>query len=45
MALPNLIGLYMLQDIVHANLKAYLTKWKSGELDRECIEKGVCKAE
>lgn len=42
MALPNLIGLYILQGIVHANLKAYLAKWKSGELDRECIEKGVC---
>jgi AGCS family alanine or glycine:cation symporter len=23
-------------------LKAYLSKWKSGELDRECIRKGVC---
>jgi alanine or glycine:cation symporter, AGCS family len=43
MALPNLIGLYMLQGDVHSNLKAYLSKWKSGELDRECIEKGVCK--
>ncbi len=42
MALPNLIGLYILQGIVHNNLKAYLSKWKSGELDRECIQKGVC---
>jgi len=42
MALPNLIGLYMLQGDVSSNLKEYLAKWKSGELDRECIEKGVC---
>ena len=42
MALPNLIGLYMLQGEVSSNLKEYLAKWKSGELDRECIEKGVC---
>jgi len=45
MALPNLIGLYMLQGDVYDNLKAYLSKWRSGELDRECIEKGVCKPE
>ncbi|WP_309496921.1 alanine/glycine:cation symporter family protein [Sulfurovum sp.] len=42
MALPNLIGLYMLQGDVKENLSEYLKKWKSGELDRECIEKGVC---
>jgi len=42
MALPNLIGLYMLQGDVSRNLKEYLAKWKSGELDRECIQKGVC---
>ena len=42
MALPNLIGLYMLQGDVSQNLKEYLAKWKSGELDRECIDKGVC---
>lgn len=42
MALPNLIGLYILQGDVSKNLKEYLSKWKSGELDRECIEKGVC---
>jgi len=42
MALPNLIGLYMLQGDVSSNLKAYLAKWKSGELDRECIDQGVC---
>ena len=42
MALPNLLGLYILQGDVHRNLKEYLEKWKSGELDRECIEKGVC---
>lgn len=44
MALPNLIGLYMLQGDVSSNLKIYLSKWKSGELDRECIEKGICKS-
>lgn len=43
MALPNLIGLYILQGDVKENLKEYLKKWRSGELDRECIEKGVCK--
>ena len=42
MALPNLIGLYMLQGDVQENLTEYLKKWKSGELDRECIAKGVC---
>jgi len=42
MALPNLIGLYMLQGDVKENLSEYLKKWKSGELDRECIKKGVC---
>jgi len=42
MALPNLIGLYMLQGDVKKNLSEYLEKWNSGELDRECIEKGVC---
>ncbi|UFH59247.1 alanine/glycine:cation symporter family protein [Sulfurovum mangrovi] len=45
MALPNLLGLYILQGDVHRNLKEYLSKWKSGELDRECIEKGVCEPE
>lgn len=44
MALPNLIGLYMLQGDVHSNLKMYLSKWKSGELDRERIKEGVCKS-
>jgi AGCS family alanine or glycine:cation symporter len=42
MALPNLIGLYILQGDVKENLTEYLKKWKSGELDRECIAKGVC---
>lgn len=42
MALPNLIGLYILQGDVKKNLTEYLKKWKSGELDRECIAKGVC---
>lgn len=37
MALPNLIGLYMLQGDVKANLDAYLAKWKDGELDEEAI--------
>jgi len=39
MALPNLIGLYMLQGDVKANLDAYLAKWKDGELDKEAIRK------
>jgi len=42
MALPNLIGLYILQGDVKENLTMYLAKWKSGELDRECIQSGVC---
>ncbi len=42
MALPNLIGLYILQGDVKENLTLYLEKWKSGELDRECIQSGVC---
>ena len=42
MALPNLIGLYILQGDVKENLTEYLKKWKSGELDRECIAKKVC---
>ena len=37
MALPNIIGLYMMQDVVQANLKSYLHKWREGELDREAI--------
>ena len=39
MALPNIIGLYILQGDVKANLNAYLAKWKNGELDREAIRK------
>jgi AGCS family alanine or glycine:cation symporter len=39
MALPNLIGLYMLQGDVKSNLNAYLAKWKDGELDEEAIRK------
>lgn len=39
MALPNLIGLYMLQGDVKANLNTYLAKWKDGELDKEVIHK------
>jgi len=39
MSLPNLIGLYILQGDVKANLNAYLAKWKDGELDREAIRK------
>ena len=38
MALPNLIGLYVLQGDVKANLDSYLTKWKQGELDKEVLE-------
>ncbi len=37
MALPNLIGLYVLQGDVKANLNVYLSKWKDGELDREAL--------
>jgi AGCS family alanine or glycine:cation symporter len=37
MALPNIIGLYMLQGDVKANLNAYMAKWKNGELDAEAI--------
>ena len=39
MALPNLIGLYMLQGDVKSNLNAYMIKWKNGELDEEAIRK------
>ncbi|BAF73297.1 alanine/glycine:cation symporter family protein [Sulfurovum sp. NBC37-1] len=39
MSLPNIIGLYILQGEVKANLNAYLAKWKNGELDREAIRK------
>jgi AGCS family alanine or glycine:cation symporter len=39
MALPNLIGLYMLQGDVKANLNAYMPKWRNGELDGESIRK------
>lgn len=43
MALPNLIGLYIMQGEVQENVTAYLKKWRSGELDRECIEKKYVK--
>jgi len=39
MALPNLIGLYILQGDVQDNLNAYLAKWRNGELDAETIRK------
>lgn len=39
MALPNLIGLYMLQGDVKKNLNAYMKKWGDGELDAEAIRK------
>ena len=35
MALPNFIGLYILQDKVGEALKEYIAKLKSGEMDRE----------
>lgn len=38
MALPNLIGLYLLRDNVKKALDEYTTKLKSGELDRELEE-------
>jgi AGCS family alanine or glycine:cation symporter len=37
MALPNIIGLYILQGDVKANLNAYMAKWRNGELDAEAI--------
>jgi AGCS family alanine or glycine:cation symporter len=37
MALPNLMGLYILQGDVKSNLNAYMAKWREGELDREAI--------
>lgn len=37
MALPNLIGLYILQGDVRRNLGDYLIKYKNGELDKEVI--------
>ncbi|MCB4746976.1 MAG: alanine:cation symporter family protein [Sulfurovum sp.] len=39
MALPNIIGMYILQGDVKTNLDLYLKKWKSGELDMEAIRK------
>lgn len=45
MSLPNLIGLYMMHGEVKENLNEYLTKYRSGELDRECIDSGVCEPE
>ena len=39
MALPNIIGLYMLQGDVKINLDAYLLMLKSGKLDKEAIWK------
>ncbi len=37
MALPNLIGIYVLQDDIAGELSDYKRKLKSGELDREAI--------
>lgn len=37
MALPNILGLYILSGDVKKDLKIYLGKLKSGELDREAI--------
>jgi AGCS family alanine or glycine:cation symporter len=37
MALPNIFGLFVLSSIVRDELKEYLAKLKSGELDREVI--------
>jgi len=39
MSLPNIIGLYILQGDVKANLNAYMAKWRNGELDAEAIRK------
>jgi len=38
MALPNLIGLYLLRDNVKNALDSYSKKLKSGEIDREVQE-------
>lgn len=38
MALPNLIGIYLLQDDIAKELKSYMTKLKSGELEKERIK-------
>jgi len=38
MALPNIIGLYILRDDVKKALIEYTQKLKSGELDRELEE-------
>lgn len=38
MSLPNILGLYILSGDVKAELKEYITKLKSGELDRETIK-------
>jgi len=37
MAFPNFLALYLLQGKVAAALKAYLTKLRSGEMDREIV--------
>ena len=37
MALPNILGLYILSGDVKKDLKIYLEKLKSGELDKEVI--------
>mgnify|MGYP001818265455 FL=1 len=37
MALPNILGLYILSGDVKKDLKIYLEKLKSGELDEEAI--------
>ncbi len=39
MALPNIIGLYLLQGNVKKALKEYVQKLKSGELEKERIKK------
>lgn len=39
MALPNILGLYILSGDVKRELDSYLKKLKSGELDREAIRK------
>jgi AGCS family alanine or glycine:cation symporter len=37
MALPNILGLYILSGDVKDDLKEYIKKLKSGELDKEAI--------
>jgi AGCS family alanine or glycine:cation symporter len=45
MALPNILGLFILAGDVKKDLRAYRKKLDSGELDAETIEAETIKAE